>query len=296
MSNSINNFFGVNLSPIMSFILLFAAVIAGVLLLIWIARRVVGGTFVSGGRGRQLRLGVMDATPVDSRRRLVLVRRDDVEHLILIGGPTDVVVEQNIRIDGPRETRSAPVPVEPVIAERPLAMTRPAEAPRAEPPRQAAPQQPLIHRPAPAPQTPAAPYMQPRPTMPPRENIPPLPPRPPLPVREAAVTVRPALQTASPAPAPSAAPDVTPPHPFAPAPRIEPAAAAARPEPFPAPVAPAKPMAETRSAEQDMDDSLLADLTESMSFDDDEISPEVSLEKEMESLLDTLDTKKDRFS
>jgi hypothetical protein len=40
----------------------------------------------------------MDATPVDSHRRLVLVRRDDVEHLLLIGGPTDVVVEQDIRL------------------------------------------------------------------------------------------------------------------------------------------------------------------------------------------------------
>jgi hypothetical protein len=38
----------------------------------------------------------MDAAAIDNQRRLVLVRRDDVEHLILIGGPTDVVVEQNI--------------------------------------------------------------------------------------------------------------------------------------------------------------------------------------------------------
>ena len=107
MSNWINNLFGVSLSPTLSFILLFAAIILGLMLLIWIARRLLGGTFVSGGRGRHLRLAVMDATPVDSRRRLVLVRRDDVEHLILIGGPTDLVVEQNIRIDGPRFLRTA---------------------------------------------------------------------------------------------------------------------------------------------------------------------------------------------
>jgi flagellar protein FliO/FliZ len=47
-------------------------------------------------RGRQPRLAVIDATPVDSRRRLVLIRRDNVEHLLLIGGPSDVVVEPNI--------------------------------------------------------------------------------------------------------------------------------------------------------------------------------------------------------
>ncbi|MFM2422310.1 MAG: hypothetical protein RL291_840 [Pseudomonadota bacterium] len=42
------------------------------------------------------RLGVLELTPVDGRRRLVLVRRDDVEHLIMIGGPVDVVIETNI--------------------------------------------------------------------------------------------------------------------------------------------------------------------------------------------------------
>jgi hypothetical protein len=49
-----------------------------------------------GGRGRQQRLAVLDSAAVDARRRLVLIRRDNVEHLILIGGPSDVVVEPNI--------------------------------------------------------------------------------------------------------------------------------------------------------------------------------------------------------
>ena len=47
-------------------------------------------------RGRQPRLGVIDYASVDGRRRLILVRRDNVEHLLMIGGPTDVVVEANI--------------------------------------------------------------------------------------------------------------------------------------------------------------------------------------------------------
>src|ERR1019366_9347879 len=38
----------------------------------------------------------IDAAAVDGRRRLVLVRRDNVEHLLMIGGPTDIVVEPNI--------------------------------------------------------------------------------------------------------------------------------------------------------------------------------------------------------
>ena len=52
--------------------------------------------FLRGGKNRRPRLAVLDAAAVDPRRRLVLVRRDDVEHLILIGGPSDVVVESGI--------------------------------------------------------------------------------------------------------------------------------------------------------------------------------------------------------
>ncbi len=76
------------------------AALIGLALLLLVVRVIRGltfGTFVSGGRNRKARLAVMDATAVDSHRRLVLVRRDDVEHLLLIGGPTDVVVEQDIR-------------------------------------------------------------------------------------------------------------------------------------------------------------------------------------------------------
>ena len=34
---------------------------------------------------------------VDQRRKLILIRRDDVEHLIMVGGPVDMVVETSIR-------------------------------------------------------------------------------------------------------------------------------------------------------------------------------------------------------
>ncbi len=42
------------------------------------------------------RLAVVDAANVDNSRRLVLVRRDDVEHLVMIGGTTDVLIESKI--------------------------------------------------------------------------------------------------------------------------------------------------------------------------------------------------------
>lgn len=87
----------------------------------WLVRRY--STFGLGGigRGRVPRLAVVDALTVDRRRRLLLVRRDNVEHLILIGGPSDVVVEQTIQRSRSRQ-RQAPVaaaipPEAPIIQE-----------------------------------------------------------------------------------------------------------------------------------------------------------------------------------
>jgi flagellar protein FliO/FliZ len=42
------------------------------------------------------RLAVTEQAYVDRQRRLVLIRRDDVEHLIMTGGPVDVVIETGI--------------------------------------------------------------------------------------------------------------------------------------------------------------------------------------------------------
>ena len=42
------------------------------------------------------RLAVLEQASVDSKRKLVLIRRDDVEHLIMTGGPVDVVIETGI--------------------------------------------------------------------------------------------------------------------------------------------------------------------------------------------------------
>ncbi len=51
-------------------------------------------------RGRKgTRLGISEFYEIDKSRRLVLVRRDDVEHLMLIGGHQDVVIESGIPSD-----------------------------------------------------------------------------------------------------------------------------------------------------------------------------------------------------
>jgi flagellar protein FliO/FliZ len=63
----------------------------------WAVRRFAGNRLgANTNRSRMPRLAVIDAAAVDGRRRLVLVRRDNVEHLLMIGGPTDIVVEPNI--------------------------------------------------------------------------------------------------------------------------------------------------------------------------------------------------------
>ena len=78
----------------------FFAFVAGLALIgiaAWLVRRFASNRLgANPNRGRMPRLAVIDAAAVDGRRRLVLVRRDNIEHLLMIGGPTDIVVESNI--------------------------------------------------------------------------------------------------------------------------------------------------------------------------------------------------------
>jgi flagellar protein FliO/FliZ len=66
------------------------------------------------------RLGVIEQAAVDSRRRLVLIRRDGVEHLIMTGGPVDVVIETGIQAPYPEHaTMGGAEPSPPVFARQP---------------------------------------------------------------------------------------------------------------------------------------------------------------------------------
>lgn len=60
---------------------------------VWIVRQNFG---VDKRSPHQRRLTLVDTVPVDGRRKLILVRRDDIEHLVMTGGPVDVVVESGI--------------------------------------------------------------------------------------------------------------------------------------------------------------------------------------------------------
>ncbi len=76
----------------------FLAALAFVLALIgglaWLLRRTGwGGKVVTGRHGR---LGVVEVAPVDAKRRLVLLRRDGVEHLVLLSPTRETVIEAGI--------------------------------------------------------------------------------------------------------------------------------------------------------------------------------------------------------
>jgi flagellar protein FliO/FliZ len=71
----------------LTFFLAFLAVLALIGAAAWLARRFAGSRLGSNAnRGRMPRLAVIDAAAVDGRRRLVLVRRDNVEHLSRLAG------------------------------------------------------------------------------------------------------------------------------------------------------------------------------------------------------------------
>jgi flagellar protein FliO/FliZ len=77
-----------------------ALAFGGLLLLLalfYYGARALSGTTSRAAKWRPgQRIGVVDSMPVDGTRRLVLVRRDDTEHLLLVGTHGDLVIENNI--------------------------------------------------------------------------------------------------------------------------------------------------------------------------------------------------------
>ena len=81
------------------FVLIVALLGAGVVVgALFVRGQLPGAAFISRfmPRDPERRLDVVEQANVDGRRRLVLIRRDEVEHLIMTGGPVDVVIETGI--------------------------------------------------------------------------------------------------------------------------------------------------------------------------------------------------------
>jgi hypothetical protein len=117
--------FGAEMPLALRFFIAFVVVLGLIGVTAYVVRRFGGERLgAATARGRQPRLAVVDSAAVDGRRRLLLIRRDNVEHLLMIGGPTDVVVESAI-------VRATAAPREPVPPRAP-AQPEPRPVPMAE--------------------------------------------------------------------------------------------------------------------------------------------------------------------
>ena len=89
-----------DLTQLITYVAMFILVIAMIGIGAWLLKSLLaGGSAAAGGllRTRERRLGVVEAASVDGRRKLILIRRDNMEHLIMTGGPVDVLIETGIR-------------------------------------------------------------------------------------------------------------------------------------------------------------------------------------------------------
>jgi flagellar protein FliO/FliZ len=101
------SFFGIEASQRVQFAIAFAIILILLVLFGLVFRKLTGARLMmpssDRGRSRQPRLGIVDIYDLDRQRQLILLRRDNVEHLLLIGGLNDVVIETNIvRVAGAR--------------------------------------------------------------------------------------------------------------------------------------------------------------------------------------------------
>lgn len=93
-----------------------ALVLGLIALFAWLVKRFRIGSLGGAMNGRG-RLQVVESLTIDGRQRLVMIRRDDQEHLLLLGPETGQVIEANID----RERQGTDLEVEPLPGVRPLA-------------------------------------------------------------------------------------------------------------------------------------------------------------------------------
>src|SRR5215467_3332346 len=118
----LESLFGAEMPLPVQFLLSFLIILGVIGAIWWTVRRFGSGRLGASTRGRQPRLAVIDYASVDNRRRLILVRRDNIEHLLMIGGPTDIVVEPNIvrAVPAARDVGRAPAGIEAITRAIPL--------------------------------------------------------------------------------------------------------------------------------------------------------------------------------
>lgn len=108
----ITSLFGGSGNTYLTALFALGAVIVLILLGVWLLK-LLFRVSSNGVRGRNKRLAIVDSLMVDQKRQLLIVRRDNVEHLILMGGNQDLVVESGIVPPEPpaAQTTRRPVPM-----------------------------------------------------------------------------------------------------------------------------------------------------------------------------------------
>lgn len=92
---------GESAGAIVTSALALGVVLVLIVLGVWALKLLTRGTATGIARGRNRRLSIVDQVQVDAKRQLLIIRRDNVEHLILTGGPQDMVVEAGIPVETP---------------------------------------------------------------------------------------------------------------------------------------------------------------------------------------------------
>jgi flagellar protein FliO/FliZ len=86
-----------DLDVYLRFVLALVFVLALIGLIAWVGRRFGLLGRMGAVRAANRRIGVVESVTLDAKRRLVLVRRDDIEHLVLLGPTSEVLVEGGIK-------------------------------------------------------------------------------------------------------------------------------------------------------------------------------------------------------
>ncbi len=83
------------LDTYLRFLIALILVVAMIGALAWLVRRFGWGSRFVAPAGKR-RLTVLEVLPLDGKRRLILLRRDLAEHLILLGTDGDLLIESGI--------------------------------------------------------------------------------------------------------------------------------------------------------------------------------------------------------
>ena len=81
----------------LGFVLVLIAILAAL-----VRRSGLGDRLAVTKTSGERRLDLIEVRPLDAKRKLVLLRRDDREHLVLLGQTSDLLIESEIPVDPAR--------------------------------------------------------------------------------------------------------------------------------------------------------------------------------------------------